>query len=218
MKDNHTATMIALAAATAFTFLMTCGSESLGWSFTWFLAFMSVCMPFALRTLFDWMSTTEHGELVARMIGADTDCEGDGDAEDAEDFELAMPAVRSGEHGGWRWLIARNPIGGCNGYVHVPEGNRMREYAEPDKYLAFGWQSTGGLLDLPSEITYASPYGDGWIGFDTMHADDIWAEGGEIVYDYSCGLFPPRVWNVDRVQEACEETIDRIREYTGETE
>lgn len=202
------------AVMAALSLVMACGSGSLGWRFTWFVAYIAIGVPTAMAAMFRWMATKPSGMRFAEATGMYTGVPG-GIADSAGLPEgIAGGIVRRGERDGWEWVVARNPMGGCNGYVRVPDRSPMRAYAEPDRYLAFGWDATGGRLDLPGEITYGR---DGWIGFDTMHADDVWREpDGTTLYDYSTGVFPPRVWTVGRVAAACEETIDRIREYTGE--
>lgn len=87
--------------------------------------------------------------------------------------------LASGVTDGIEWKILLSPLGlGANGYARVPEGHEWH-----DK----------GYDDIPVEIHGGLTYGcrEGWIGFDTAHAWDIWSDdalaeiGGENRYRMS---------------------------------
>lgn len=95
---------------------------------------------------------------------------------------------RSGITNGIEWKVLLSPLGSsANAYAHLPEGHPWR-----DK----------GYDDIPVEVHGGLTYGnnDGWIGFDTAHAWDIWSDealaeiGGENRYRMSFGRDD---WDID---------------------
>ena len=91
-----------------------------------------------------------------------------------------------------------------NGYARIPETSPL-----------FGLIAAGGIEDtIGWDITYVNE--DGWIGFDTAHAWDVWdfdplykATPG---VEPDTGMFTPRYWNVGKVVEEAKGLCDRIRE------
>ena len=85
---------------------------------------------------------------------------------------LETPVYERFKHAGIECCIRVSPMGGLNGYVRLPKqltGNRQpsREH---------GWigeEELAESFDVHGGITYG-PDEDGWIGFDTGHAGDIW--------------------------------------------
>jgi hypothetical protein len=71
--------------------------------------------------------------------------------------------VRTWTHEGIECAMVRSPMIGVNGYVRVPEGVELPQDEYGDIMLEVHWG-----------ITYAD--GDGWIGFDTGHAYDVWLD------------------------------------------
>lgn len=75
-----------------------------------------------------------------------------------------MTAIDSGVEDGIEWATVTAPLyGAVNGYARIPDGHPWHglSYDEVDDHL-----------DWDNELTYGR--GDGWIGFDTLHAGDIW--------------------------------------------
>ncbi len=60
--------------------------------------------------------------------------------------------------------------GGINGYVKLPDGHPWIELQ-----LQI---DADDVVDVHGGVTFGPAYGN-WIGFDTMHAGDIWADSPE---------------------------------------
>lgn len=71
--------------------------------------------------------------------------------------------LATGEHAGYKWLIAHNCMGFRCGYVHVPAGHPWAG----KHYDDVNADAHGGL-------TYCDDEEDGgsWFGFDCAHCDD----------------------------------------------
>lgn len=80
-----------------------------------------------------------------------------------------MTALEHGVEAGIRWAICRAPCwGAINGYALLPEGHQWR---------ALDLQSSDEGPSVSGGITYG-PNEDGWVGFDTLRAGDLWPGGG----------------------------------------
>ena len=74
--------------------------------------------------------------------------------------------VAEGYEEGVRWATKTAPMyGAVNGYIQLPEGHPWRAHE-----LQLG---EGPDIDVHGGITYG-PDASGWIGFDTLHAGDVW--------------------------------------------
>jgi hypothetical protein len=79
--------------------------------------------------------------------------------------QVAGLLIRTWVHEGIECAMARSPMNGVNGYVRIPKGV---ELPRDEEY---------GLIDL--DVHGGVQYGpdqDGWIGFDTGHAFDVWLD------------------------------------------
>lgn len=73
--------------------------------------------------------------------------------------------LRFGIDAGIAWGVVNSPIGALNGYAWIPrEGHPWSTVDDYDDERLAAVEIHGGL-------TYCS---NGWIGFDTVHAWDIW--------------------------------------------
>lgn len=74
-------------------------------------------------------------------------------------------AIESGVESGISWRVVAAPFyGAANGYVQLPEEHPWR-----DQELQMGAVD----VEVHGGVTYG-PTQDGWIGFDTLHAWDVW--------------------------------------------
>ena len=77
--------------------------------------------------------------------------------------------IDEGVERGLRWVTAAAPLAGAvNGYVELPEdhpwlGHELQSLEGPD-------------IDVHGDITFG-PTTERWIGFDTLHAGDVWPSG-----------------------------------------
>jgi hypothetical protein len=119
--------------------------------------------------------------------------------------------LKAWKHKGVECAMYYSPFGSVNGYVRDP---RLLSSSER------GWDLD---LEAPGGITYG-PDPEGWIGFDTLHAGDIWPldflkrhHSGPIFSDM-CAVerqfpSPHQVhWSTARVYEA----VERLAEQTLE--
>lgn len=122
-----------------------------------------------------------------------------------------FPMIETGEEAGLRWGIALAPRGvAVNGYVQLNPAHPLFETTfdpEFDYMEDFGVSVHGG-------ITY---FKRGIIGFDTMHAFDIWTEyelakvGGDV-----STLYPPIIdnhsvyWTKTRVIEEVKDLAKQL--------
>jgi hypothetical protein len=72
--------------------------------------------------------------------------------------------IRTWTHEGIECAMGRSFMVGVNGYVRVPEGIELPY----DEYHLID-------LDVHGGVTYG-PDKDGWMGFDTGHAFDVWLD------------------------------------------
>lgn len=82
--------------------------------------------------------------------------------------EVKTQLMSSGIHKGVEWETRKAPIyGAINGYARLPEGHpfRSRDLQIDDEHV----------LHVHGGITYG-PTTNGWVGFDTLHAGDIWPD------------------------------------------
>lgn len=91
----------------------------------------------------------------------------------------------------------------------------QRVRAHPRNLSALRLIAAGGIENtIGWDITYVGD--DGWIGFDTAHAWDVW--DFDPLYKATpgvkpdTGMFTPRYWNVGKVVEEAKGLCDRIRE------
>lgn len=94
-----------------------------------------------------------------------------------------MTALDGGVEDGITWAIVRAPLyGAINGYARIPEGHPWQGLGYDDDPLT-DVHAHGGL-------TFAR---DGWIGFDTLHAGDLWPGEGQphFCWDGHCDC---KVW------------------------
>jgi hypothetical protein len=76
--------------------------------------------------------------------------------------------LESGIEEGIEWAIyGHDSIGSINGYARIPEGHEWRKLDD------WRWDCSAGV-EIHGGITFGIT-NDGWIGFDTSHAGDIWA-------------------------------------------
>jgi hypothetical protein len=73
--------------------------------------------------------------------------------------------VRTWTHEGIECAMARSPMIGVNGYVRVPPDVKIPRDEE------YGYIT----LDAPGGVNWG-PDKEGWIGFDTGHAWDLWMD------------------------------------------
>ncbi|QFP97013.1 hypothetical protein SEA_SUERTE_42 [Gordonia phage Suerte] len=104
-----------------------------------------------------------------------------------------MTPLASGVENGVRWVTCVAPIyGAVNGYVLLPEGHPWRglDYDQID-------------VEVHGGLTYGH---DGWIGFDTLHAGDVWPGspqyGGPRPYDMR--------WTAEMVAEEARRLAARV--------
>lgn len=79
-----------------------------------------------------------------------------------------MTAAHGGVADGITWAVCPAPMwGALNGYVQIPEGHPWHGLGYDEIHEAHpGLRVHGGL-------TFAR---DGWVGFDALHAGDMWPE------------------------------------------
>jgi hypothetical protein len=115
----------------------------------------------------------------------------------------APPLMTAREHGvenGVQWATVNAPFyGGVNGYARIPEGHPWSglDYDEID-------------VEAPGGLTFAR---DGWIGFDTMHAWDLW-EGGEQPH-FCRGECTCIKWTAEKVADAARALAQRVAEASS---
>lgn len=103
-----------------------------------------------------------------------------------------------GVENGVRWVTKDAPMyGAVNGYARLPEGHPWRDKElQMDDY---------DLVDVHGGITYG-PDADGWIGFDTLHAFDVWPGSPDYQKDDEYG----RWWTPDMVAEEARQLAIQI--------
>lgn len=130
-------------------------------------------------------------------------------------IDILKKAAQHGTHNGIEWAI--RPINAYRLALNAPKDARIYNgYARiPETSPLFGLITAGGIENtIGWDITYVGD--DGWIGFDTAHAWDVWdfdplykATPG---VEPDTGMFTPRYWNVGKVVEEAKGLCDRIRE------
>lgn len=127
-------------------------------------------------------------------------------------------AIERWNHGGIECAICPSPQGGLNGYVQIPaEARRPNPPPSPEH----GWLSADVLtatIHCHGGITYG-PDEDGWLGFDTGHAGDLWPE--HIVEEFKDPyIFPPGMPDLYSIQREHRQpwtmdwTLPRLRRET----
>lgn len=101
-------------------------------------------------------------------------------------------AIERGTEDGIEWALLEAPFyGAVNGYARLPEGHPWRELD-----LMF---DDCEVVDVHGGVTYG-PDEQGWIGFDTLHAWDIWP--GKTPMFESDAYDPMNIhWTQQRVKE-----------------
>lgn len=82
----------------------------------------------------------------------------------------------TGVEDGIAWAVVAGPIAGLNGYARIPdEGHRWSEKVPrvPNMECGYFESEAAALLNVHGGITYD---GHPWLGFDTVHSGDVWAE------------------------------------------
>lgn len=112
---------------------------------------------------------------------------------------LGDRVVEDGVENGIEWIVARAPLFGAhNGYVKLPLGHPWRDLELQTDPGDQGPEIHGG-------VTYG-PDGEGWIGFDTAHAFDVWPGSPEYMQHH--GEYDTH-WTIDMV---VQETLNLARQ------
>jgi hypothetical protein len=111
--------------------------------------------------------------------------------------------IETGTEDGILWRVVEAPLyGAANGYVELPEGHPWR-----DKELQI---EDSGLVDVHGGVTYG-PTADGWIGFDTLHAFDVWPGSSQF-------MGPDRhdiAWTVEKVVAETKRLAVQVKAVTA---
>jgi hypothetical protein len=122
-----------------------------------------------------------------------------------------MPAIAEGVEDGIQWKILPHPrMSHMNGYVRLPEGHpfEVLDYDDID-------------VSVHGGLTFSE---DGWIGFDTAHAGDIWTDdelishGMENTMPYPYSLFPdmePKQWTLQLIVEETKNLAHQVKEHSN---
>lgn len=112
-------------------------------------------------------------------------------------------ALEQGVENGIEWRVIEAPIyGAANGYVILPEGHPWR-----DKDLQMEDSET---VDVHGGVTYG-PTADGWIGFDTLHAFDIWPNSPRFGRDDAHDI----QWTVEMVVAETKRLAAQVKAVTA---
>ncbi|UIU47031.1 hypothetical protein [Microcystis phage MinS1] len=112
-----------------------------------------------------------------------------------------MTALQQGTEQGIDWAICQAPLyGAINGYVRVPDDH---------PWAGKGYDDID--VDCPGGLTYAR---GGWIGFDTLHQDDLWEGGGRPHY-CRAGECTCTVWTADMVADAARALAREVAEVAA---
>jgi hypothetical protein len=111
-------------------------------------------------------------------------------------------ALEQGVENGIEWRVIEAPLyGAANGYVILPEGHPWRELDLMSEY---------DVVKVHGGITYG-PTSDGWIGFDTLHAFDVWPKsprfGDDDVHDIK--------WTVEMVVAETKRLAEQVKAVTA---
>ncbi len=111
-------------------------------------------------------------------------------------------AIECGTEEGIEWALMNAPrYGAINGYAKLPEGHPWHE-------LDLQWDDSE-VVDVHGGITYGPK--DGWIGFDTLHAWDIWP--GKSLMFASDAHDPMNIyWTQDMVREEAQSLARKVSE------
>lgn len=127
---------------------------------------------------------------------------------------IAAKAEERWEHVGLECCVVRNPFGGLNGYVRMPEPFRSRKLHYDD----LGVEVNGGLTYGMDEA--------GWVGWDTCHSWDNWLDEDEIkpsMREFLTRNEPGRCWGKpgviaenDRLAEQIARWCEANPDFEGE--
>lgn len=82
-------------------------------------------------------------------------------------MKVTNNVIARGVEDGIEWVTRHAPLfGAVNGYVRLPKGHPWRALED----IQFSEMPD---VDVHGGITYGVDL-DGWIGFDTLHAGDLW--------------------------------------------
>lgn len=120
-----------------------------------------------------------------------------------------LPATSEGVEDGIQWKTILTLNGSViNGYVLLPDGHPLREL----DYWDMDISAHGGLTFFE----------DGWIGFDTAHAGDIWTAEELQKHGGNEPLSVPTRsndsldnWTLERVEKEVKDIIRQVKEYTN---
>lgn len=108
------------------------------------------------------------------------------------------------DHAGLECATVRNPFGGLNGYVRLPESFRSRKLlAEDINY---------DEVDVSGGLTYGMDEG-GWVGWDTLHSWDNWHDPDEIresMRDSLCNNSEGRTWTPKGVKRENSKLAEQL--------
>ena len=115
-------------------------------------------------------------------------------------WPLERPPLEAGEHHGIQWAVAAAPIyGAINGYVRIPKGH---------PWSGLDYDDVEPRPDVHGGLTYGK---DGWFGFDTLHAGDLWLGGGQYHLcddvEATCNC---KIWNLDMVVDEAKRLAEQV--------
>lgn len=115
--------------------------------------------------------------------------------------DLTAPIVSFGTHEGIEWETRFMPtLKSTNGYARLPEGHPFRTLdLQMDDY---------DKLHVHGGITYG-PTDDGWVGFDTSHAGDIWPGTPDLLRGMNFGR-PVIRWTHEMVEDTTRVLCEQI--------
>ncbi len=106
-----------------------------------------------------------------------------------------------GVEDGIEWMVVEAPFHGAyNGYARLPQGHSWQELdLQGDDYE---------VVDIHGGITFGPEEG-GWIGFDTMHAWDVWPNGPAV---FVATDSPMDIhWTVDMVIKEAKHLAQQVK-------
>lgn len=122
--------------------------------------------------------------------------------------------IQMGIENGIVWAITPGRIGGINGYVLIPAEGHPWSTGVPIITDDSGYEeSAADCLEVHGGITYG---GHPWIGFDTLHAFDMWpAEYDPGAVCRPSGSDLDRYWTIDGVIEEAKGLARQLAAVAG---
>lgn len=103
------------------------------------------------------------------------------------DHFIERKAIERWNHNGVECAISPSPMGGMNGYIQIPKDARQSSGPPSPEHHWLSAEDLEDSLHCHGGITYG-PDEEGWLGFDTGHAGDLWPE--HIVEEWK----DPTIW------------------------